>query len=652
MYCDFFNLQTAPFNNTPDPRFFFSTPDHEEALATLLYATQARKGFVVVTGEVGAGKTLLSRLFMKKVQKSATVGTISNPHLNGRDLLASISNAFGLRTATKDTVVELTQQLTYFLNEERRGDQLPVLIIDEAQNMLIDTFEQLRMLSNLETDDAKLLQMIILGQPELAQMIRRPELRQLQQRVARSIHIHAMTGVQTESYITHRLEVAGAMPNSVAFDSDAIQRIFSFSGGIPRLTNLVCDNALLSAYAQSRRLIEMDIIDEVIQDLAGLHGPAPDAPSASPGSPPPHSASIDTPSQIQATEHNTAPIAPQTVAFQDASLRLTLRQAEIAQAHLDATVNKLIEHRATAERTNAELAKFTSKAEDVLTKFEAAAVEIPARLDELWDICQLSEQHALEFKIQAKAWMDLTSAMRSIFQHADGKAESLQLEVEQMENRILKITSDGTAALRAELDLVQQQTLEISNGRTSALWAEIEQMENHIVEITDQKTSAMRSEIERLEELINKISEGTTSTLRDDVRRGEQLIAELTALTEPEQLPGLSQSMRQLLDHGNQQSQRLKSLLEEAREFESKQIQKVLELTSRITGTDLGLSDNVTGQARLRRLADRAAQLTEVMKSTDKQNRFSTRTDDRSCEPAPASRESSPIQTEVESGKS
>ena len=181
MYCEFFGLKTLPFNNTPDPRFFFNTPDHEEALASLLYAAQERKGFVLVTGEIGSGKTLLSRMLVNSLGSSARTAVISNTRLTGRELLWALCREFGLHVDDHASAGELSRLLEEFLLEQYTRDRVAVVILDEAQNLPMETFEELRMLSNLEADDAKLLQILMLGQPELQEAFRHPSMRQLHQ---------------------------------------------------------------------------------------------------------------------------------------------------------------------------------------------------------------------------------------------------------------------------------------------------------------------------------------------------------------------------------------------------------------------------------------------------------------------------------------
>jgi general secretion pathway protein A len=264
MYCSHFSLQRLPFNNTPDPAFYYSTPDHEEALATLQYAAQQRKGFVLVTGEIGAGKTLIGRIFLRQMDPSATIAVISNTHLNGRQLLAAICSEFGLPVLPESSNLELTQRLQEFLVEQFARDRHVIVLLDEGQNLPEESFEELRMLGNLEADDAKLLQVCILGQPELRDRFRKPSMRQLDQRLFRRFHLAALNRQQTGEYIRHRLNVANA-ENEGLFTPEAVDRIFAASRGIPRLINQICDNALLTGYGRNVLVIDAEIIDVVLE---------------------------------------------------------------------------------------------------------------------------------------------------------------------------------------------------------------------------------------------------------------------------------------------------------------------------------------------------------------------------------------------------
>ena len=266
MYADFFGLRELPFNNTPDPRFFYSTPDHEEALASLIYAVQQRKGFVLLTGEVGAGKTLVSRMMLRHFNGSVEFATINHAVESAADLLEAVCTELELPFESGSSNTQLVRQLHDFLLAKFAQNVPVVLVLDEAQNLPVPAFEQLRMIGNLESDDAKLLQICIVGQPELQTIIQSPQVRQLKQRIFRSFHLPALDQESCRKYIQHRLTVAGASDPAVFTDS-AIDQIFQYSRGLPRLINAVCDNAMLSGYSAGKRAIDESIVAAVIKQM-------------------------------------------------------------------------------------------------------------------------------------------------------------------------------------------------------------------------------------------------------------------------------------------------------------------------------------------------------------------------------------------------
>jgi general secretion pathway protein A len=254
MYCPFFGLQEKPFNITPDPRFLFLSPSHQEALGHLLYGIEERKGFITVTGEVGTGKTLICRALLDRLGPHVRTALVFNSFMLEIELLRSINDDFGIRQGG-GTRKELIDHLNHYLLGEFSAGRNAVLIIDEAQNLATPVLEQIRMLSNLETERGKLLQIVLVGQPELRQQLARPELRQLNQRIALRYHIQPFNRQETEDYINHRLVVAGSH-GGVKFSRRAISVIYRLSAGIPRKINLLCDRAMLSAYVRGSNLIE------------------------------------------------------------------------------------------------------------------------------------------------------------------------------------------------------------------------------------------------------------------------------------------------------------------------------------------------------------------------------------------------------------
>ncbi|MCM8790281.1 MAG: XrtA-associated ATPase [Candidatus Omnitrophica bacterium] len=268
MYREFFGLKEKPFNITSDPNFLYLSRVHREAFSHLLYGIKERKGFLEITGEVGAGKTTLCRALLSKLDKNTKSAFIFNSTLPEMQLLQAILEDYGLVVEGRSKV-SLLKQLNRFLIEELTKGNNVILIIDEAQNLKPSILEEIRMLSNLETDKEKLFQIILVGQPELKNKLNSPGLRQLRQRIAVRFHITPLEKDEVGEYIYHRLNVAGSS-GQIVFAPDAVECIHRFSGGIPRLINMVCDKAMLTAYVKETRTITLPIVEKSIQELEGV----------------------------------------------------------------------------------------------------------------------------------------------------------------------------------------------------------------------------------------------------------------------------------------------------------------------------------------------------------------------------------------------
>lgn len=262
MYLNFYGLQKKPFNPTPDPKFLYLTPSHREALAQILYGVQEGKGFIVLTGEVGTGKTTLIQTLLRRQDPKTEVAFIFNSKLPFDALVEYMLRDFGI-TENLATQSQRLFALNNFLIERRRAGRNTVLIIDEAQNLDAAALEQVRLLSNFETPTDKLLQIFLAGQPELQAKLDLPELRQLKQRISLRCVIRPLTQAETRDYIQHRLHIAGGRRADIFTDA-AVSRIARHAGGIPRIVNTVCDHALLFGYAEQKRRIDRDTIDQVI----------------------------------------------------------------------------------------------------------------------------------------------------------------------------------------------------------------------------------------------------------------------------------------------------------------------------------------------------------------------------------------------------
>ena len=267
MYNEFYGLREAPFQITPDPRFLFFSDQHREAFHHVLYGIQERKGFIQLTGEVGAGKTTVCRAILRRLGPEYRTALIFNPVLTSTEFFRVVVTELGLDPGTRDRS-QLLELLNAYLLEQAASGHDVVLFIDEAQDLDADLLEQVRLLSNLETDDRKLLQIVLLGQPELREKLNARSLRQLRQRITVRYHLDPLSREDTERYIGHRLKVAGANGRP-SFTSWAIRTIYRYSGGIPRLVNAVCDKALLYGYVNGTECIDARAARQAIRELEG-----------------------------------------------------------------------------------------------------------------------------------------------------------------------------------------------------------------------------------------------------------------------------------------------------------------------------------------------------------------------------------------------
>jgi len=267
MYEAFYGLREKPFNLTPDPRFLYLSEKHREAFAHLLFGIKNRNGFVMVTGEIGTGKTTICRTLVKKLDEDTEVAFIFNPCLSPEELLLKINEDFGISSRAQ-TIKDLIDELNeYLLDRAARGKNC-VLVIDEAQDLTPSVLEQIRLLSNLETETQKMLQIVLVGQPELVMSLELPELRQLNQRITARYHLKPLNYEETLQYIAYRLRVAGGR-GKVQFSRSAIRQIYRFSGGTPRVINAVCDRALLVAYTKEVRFITKSIVKRAVKEIRG-----------------------------------------------------------------------------------------------------------------------------------------------------------------------------------------------------------------------------------------------------------------------------------------------------------------------------------------------------------------------------------------------
>jgi general secretion pathway protein A len=267
VYLNYYGLTEAPFDITPNPRFLFYGAKHREAYNHLLYGIRERKGFVQLTGEVGAGKTTLCRALLEELHSEFATALILNPVMSPDELMKAIAIEFGLPVNGLDRL-DTIATINQFLLQQVMRNQDAVLIIDEAQDLTEELLEQVRLLSNLETDNRKLLQIVLMGQPELRERINNPRLRQLRQRITVRYHLPPLTREEVNQYVQHRLEVAGAK-GAPYFTQPAMWRIYRYSQGIPRLLNAICDKALLAGYVHQRERIDFRMIGQAMNELEG-----------------------------------------------------------------------------------------------------------------------------------------------------------------------------------------------------------------------------------------------------------------------------------------------------------------------------------------------------------------------------------------------
>ena len=265
MYEKYYGFTDRPFNLTPDSKFFYASSKHEEALNCLLLAISERNGFVVITGEIGSGKTTVCRTLLSKLDSTTKVALVLNTHLGKKELLTTILEDLDIEYKS-NSKTHIISALNKYLLEQASKDVNVVLIIDEAQNLTPSVLEEVRMLSNLETEREKLVQIVLMGQPELKKKLALPKLEQFRQRVVFHYHIEPLNYEEASQYIKHRLKKAGNLDADI-FTEGAIDEIYKFSGGIPRLINLACHNSLISGLVAEAKHITVDITRDTIKDL-------------------------------------------------------------------------------------------------------------------------------------------------------------------------------------------------------------------------------------------------------------------------------------------------------------------------------------------------------------------------------------------------
>ena len=274
MYNAYFGFKESPFSIAPDPRYLFMTEQHREALAHLVYGLNSEGGCILLTGEVGTGKTTVCRCLLDQIPAQANIALVLNPKVTATELLETVCDELGIDyPAGENSVKTYIDRINAFLLQANAAGQKTVLIIDEAQNMDHTVLEQLRLLTNLETNQRKLLQIIILGQPELLEILAHENMRQLAQRITARFHLKPLSRNDLKAYISHRLAVAGSSVQ--LFDEKVIRRLYQLSNGIPRIINIICDRALLGAYVESKSRVDLQTLNNAAREVFGERQPKP-----------------------------------------------------------------------------------------------------------------------------------------------------------------------------------------------------------------------------------------------------------------------------------------------------------------------------------------------------------------------------------------
>ena len=274
MYTKRYNLHSHPFENTPDMRFFYASEQHQEALAAIEYTIRMRKGIVLITGDIGTGKTTVGRAMLKQFESSCTIAQILHGHQTGNELLRHIARSLNIKIERTTDHAETLEALEQHLSKQIVVGKPVVIFIDEAQTLSDDALEEIRLISNFDTQQDKLLQLVLIGQPELRERIASDKLSALRQRIALAKELYPLSFIDVTGYVTHRIQVASTDPDhpKIAFTKNAVRHIYRFTSGIPRLINAICDNALLLGFVNDRNEISAEMVQQVICDMVPTIG--------------------------------------------------------------------------------------------------------------------------------------------------------------------------------------------------------------------------------------------------------------------------------------------------------------------------------------------------------------------------------------------
>ena len=480
MYRDFFRLDRMPFDNTPDPRFFFATPEHEEALAALRYGVLQRRGITIITGGPGCGKTLLGRVLVTALQDQIDAAFVTTGHDSGHELIAAVCRAFEVRHAPSDTTGELIDHLHTVLGERLADGRIPTVFVDDGQNLSSDTLEHLRLLGNLETDTGKLLQVVLMGQPELAARLRTPGLEPVRQRVFCSRRIAPFTLAETRAYMPYRLTLAGAAEDTALFTDGAVELIHERSGGVPRWINQIADNGLLVAFGVSRSTVDRELVLEAIDHMMSVQLLPRCGPEAEARGPGPAVMAVDRTAACEQSHERISAIANETdraAARIDSTLRAARDQADDTARVLDSrsgqAVDLLQQLRVGQELLRSQLVE----SEALLSRLQAqvhAASAATAHAAGLGHQLATAEQSSATLR----ARVDEGTALAGHLREDLAAVRAAQAEAHQAEAAARAGAEDARSA-RTELDAAVRRagtqaadTLEQSEQRLAALVSE------------------------------------------------------------------------------------------------------------------------------------------------------------------------------------